>query len=212
MLRKIFARTVGTVLASVLLWPAAALACSRTSVSGSDATIGARAGMDAVLLDQAILVELNLRRCQNGLGPLRSSANLRSVALNHAKWMARNTTVSHQSSVPGQSTLSARMSSSGVDFTTGAENIGMVHRFQLDGQSFKIRDGASCAFATYGGKPISAHSYASLARYAVDLWMASSGHRRNILNPRVSIVGSAAALNSDTQYCGQVYLTQDFAG
>lgn len=212
MLRKLVVRAVGTALALTLMMPGVAWACSRTAVSGADAVIGPRAGMDAVLLDKAILVELNYRRCENGLGPLRSSANLRSVALNHAKWMARNTTVSHQSGVPGQSTLSARMSSSGVSFTTGAENIGMVHRFQLDGQSFKIRDGAACEFATYGGKPISAHSYASLARYAVDLWMASSGHRRNILNPRVSMVGSGAAINSNAQYCGQVYLTQDFAG
>ena len=212
MLLTTLARAVGTAFALMILVSTTATACSRSSVSGANAMIGKGGGLDAALLDRAILIELNYQRCQNGLAALQASPNLRSIALNHAKWMARNSTVSHQSGVAGQSTLGARMSSSGVRFSAGSENIGMVHRFQLDGQSFKINNAASCKFSTYGGTPISAHSYASLARYAVDLWMASSGHRRNILDRRVSMVGSAAAVNAAAQYCGQVYLAQNFAG
>lgn len=212
MLPKTLASAVFAALALMVCVPTMAAACSRQAVAGAQSMIGAGGGLDAALLDKAILVELNFQRCQNGLGPLQDSPNLRSVALNHAKWMARNSTVSHRSGVAGQSTLSARLASSGVPFMTGSENIGMVHRFQVDGQSFKIKNGASCQFSTNGGQPISAHSYATLAHYAVTLWMASSGHRHNILDPRVSMVGSAAAVNTGAQYCGQVFLSQNFAG
>lgn len=215
MLLTTLTRAVGTAIVLMIFAATAATAavtCSRSSVTGANAMIGAGGRLNSALLDQAILVELNFQRCQKGLAALQASPSLRNIAQNQAKWMARNSTVSHQSGVPGQTTLSARMSSSGVRFSAGSENIGMVHRFQIDGQSFRINNAGSCKFSTYGGKPIAEHSYASLARYVVDLWMASAGHRRNILDQRVSMVGSAAALNVAAQYCGQVYLAQNFAG
>ena len=109
-------------------------------------------------------------------------------------------------------TRSSPLKSSGVRFRAGSENIGLVHRFQIDGQRFRIRDASTCAFATGSGTPIGTHSYASLARHAVNLWMASSGHRRNILDRKVTMVGSAAAVDTSAPYCGQVYLSQNFAG
>ena len=68
-----------------------------------------------------------------------------------------------------------------------------------------------CRFASQSGDPLPAHSYASLARHAVGLWMGSSGHRKNILNPQVTRVSTAAAFGNG-QYCGQFWLTQNFVG
>ncbi len=188
-------------------------ACSRASVAGAEAMVQPGSGINVALVDAAILSELNYQRCKAGRGALSANAGLRDVAATHAKWMARTATVSHKSGVAGQSTLKARMSSSGVKFHAGSENIGMVHRYKIDGGAmFRIRDAGSCSFATSAGQPIGAHSYGSLARQMVDLWMASSGHRKNILDPKVSMVGSAAAFNANAPHCGQFYLSQNFAG
>lgn len=199
--------------AAVLLTAAASAAdaCSRPSVPGSDVRLDA-GSLNVALADKTILAELNYHRCKAGLSALAASANLRHVAETHAKWMARTSKVSHQSSVSGQSSLRARLSSSGVKFHAGSENIAMVHRFRIDGTRFRVQDSSACSFATNGGQPIASHSYASLARHAVNLWMASSGHRRNILDRQVTMVGSAAALNPGAPYCGQVFLSQNFAG
>ena len=194
-----------------MLCSGAAAACSKPVVAGADRTVGAK-GFDAALADKAILAELNYQRCKAGLPGLKASANLRSVADTHARWMAASNTVSHRSTVPGQGTLKARISSSGVRARAASENIAMLHRFDIDGTSFKVRDASACAFATNGGKAIPAHSYASLARRAVGLWMASSGHRKNILDRKVTMVGSAAAVDPSAPYCGQIYLSQNFAG
>jgi uncharacterized protein YkwD len=189
-----------------------ASACSRDTVSGANAVIDPRGGIDAALLDAAIRSELNYHRCKAGRSALSGNVGLRQVAGTHAKWMAKTATVSHQSGVAGQSTLKARMSTSGVKFRAGSENIGMVHRFRIDGQSFRIRDAGSCSFATQAGETIGAHSYGTLARHMVDLWMASSKHRKNILDPKVSMVGSAAGFNAKAPYCGQFFMSQNFAG
>jgi uncharacterized protein YkwD len=194
----------------VVIAAGSANACTRAAVSGSDAPLGAK--LNVALLDKAILSELNVQRCKAGLPALKASTDLRQVAEVHSRWMARTSKVSHQSTVAGQSTLKARLSSSGLRVRAGSENLAMVHRYALDGMQFRIRDASSCSFATAGGQAIPMHSYASLARHAVTLWMASSGHRRNILDRKVTMVGSAAALNASAPNCGQIFLSQNFAG
>jgi uncharacterized protein YkwD len=198
--------------ALLFLGLSAAQACDRASVSGANRMVDPGDRIDAALLDAAIRVEVNYHRCKAGLAPLKAATGLRRVAETHAKWMAKKGQVTHKSTVAGQATLRARLSTSGVKFKTGAENVGMVHRFQIDGGSFRITDASACAFATNAGKPIPAHSYGSLARLAVSLWMASPGHRANILNRNVKLIGSAAGFDASAPWCGQFYLSQNFAG
>jgi len=185
-------------------------ACSRPMPAGADAVIQPGKAINAALLDAAVLSEVNYYRCRSGLPKLAPSASLRRVAETHAKWMARNMSVTHRSTVGGQSTLKARLSTSGVKFKTGAENIGMVHRYRIDGMSFRIN--GQCAFSTYGGKAIPPHTYASLARTMVDYWYHSPGHRANMMNRKVKVMGAGAALNTGAPYCGQFYMSQNFAG
>lgn len=201
-------KAIATAMAALIMLAAPAAACSRASVSGSGAMI--KSDINQRLVDAAILSELNYHRCQAGLQRLKSSSGLRNVAATHAKWMARTRTVSHDSRVAGQRTLKSRLSTSGVRFRAGGENIGMVHRFQIDGARFRIH--GACKFSRSSGQPIGVHSYASLARHMVNLWMASPGHRRNILDRKVSLVGSAAGFNGSAPNCGQFFVAQDFAG
>jgi len=187
-----------------------ASACTRDYPAGADQIVPAR--IDQQMLDAVVRAEVNYERCRAGLRPLGPAKSaLVEVAEAHSRWMAGSGQLSHRSGVAGKSSLTERIRAANVEARKGAENIGMVHRYRIDGQHFRILDGASCSFANRSGERLHAHSYASLARHAVGLWMGSSGHRRNILDPGVTRVSTAAAFG-DGQYCGQFWLTQNFVG
>ncbi len=197
---------------TIVLTVGAAQACSRKPVSGGAQLIDASRKINQRLLDRAILSEVNYERCRAGLSPVRSEPRLIKAAAGHSAWMAKARRVSHKSTVSGRQTVRARIKRTGIKIRTGAENIGMVHRFKVDNVNFLIRNASSCQFATHGGQPIPQHSYASLARTIVKFWMNSHGHRANILNRQVRMMGTAAALDKSAEYCGTYYITQDFAG
>jgi uncharacterized protein YkwD len=187
-----------------------ASACTRDYPAGANEMVPAR--VDQRLLDAVVRAEVNFERCRAGLRPLGPAQSaLVEVAAAHSRWMARSGQLSHRSGVAGKSSLTERIRSANIAASKGAENIGMVHRYRIDGQHFRILDGGSCHFASQSGERLPAHSYASLARHAVGLWMNSAGHRRNILDPGVTRVSTAAAFG-EGRYCGQFWLTQNFVG
>lgn len=202
--------TIVTFLSAIFLFSLDAQACSRRTVAGSDKLIMPERRINESLLDAAVRVEVNYYRCRAGLRPLRSDASLRKLAKGHSKWMARARNMSHTSTVSGRRTLGDRLKRSGIRWKAAAENIGMVHRFQLEAQRF-YGDSDSCQFTNSSGRKIQPHSYRSLARYIVGLWMNSPGHKHNIMDRRMTKVGTAIALDSKAQFCGTYYITQNFA-
>jgi len=208
--------TIAAVAAGIVLVFASAMeaeACSRNVSAKAAQTVVPSTRINQSLLDHAIRAEVNFHRCRAGLKSLADAGGgVANQAKKHSSWMARTQQLTHRSTVSGSSTLKQRLKNSGVRFRTGAENIGMVHRYRIDNQRFKIVNSNACQFTTRGGKPLPAHSYASLARHAVNLWMKSSGHRKNILNRKVSKMSTAVAFDPNAQYCGRFWLTQDFVG
>lgn len=191
----------------------AADACSRNVSAQAARTAVPTKGIDQALLDQAVRQEVNFHRCRAGLRPLAAAGGrLTQQAHIHSQWMARTQKLSHKSSVRGAATLSHRIRNAGIPMRTGAENIGRVNRFQIDNRRFRIVNANACQFTTSSGQPLPAHSYATLARVIVDLWMNSSGHRKNILNRRVTHVSTAVAFDPRAKYCGRFWLTQNFVG
>ncbi len=199
-------------ISAALMVGGATNACALARVSGVDAVVPASGRIDARLIDASIRAEVNYQRCRAGLGELAEAPGLAEAATTHAKWMARSRTMSHDSSVPGQSSVLARLQSAGIDFRAGSENIGMIARYGIDGIQFRIRDASACAFATQAGETIGAHSYQSLARHIVNLWAASPAHRKNMLDPKVRMVGSGAGFDPSAPYCGAFYVSQEYAG
>ncbi len=187
-------------------------ACTRAPVSGAKAIIDPTKRINQRLFTRAILSEVNYERCKAGLAPLSAESALIRIAEGHSKWMAKARNVSHKSTIAGRRSFKARIKSTGMKVRTGAENIGMIHRFQIDDIRFRIRSAQACHFETYSGKRIRPHSYGSLARTVVGYWMRSRGHRANILNRNVRKMGTAAAFDRGAEYCGAYYITQDFAG
>ena len=194
-----------------LSFAAQADACSRKAVSGGNQVIQPGKHINASLLDAAVRVEVNYHRCRAGLGKVRSEPKLRTMAAGHSKWMARARNMTHTSTVSGRRTLGDRIKRSGLRWKATAENIGMVYRFRMEQKQFFIDNAASCQFSNSAGQVIPPHSYQSLARYIVNLWMNSPGHRHNILDRRMRMVGTAIHHDPKAQYCGTYYITQDFA-
>lgn len=193
--------------------PVAAETCTRTVSNKAAQTVVPTGQIDQDLLDIAIRNEVNFHRCRAGISQVRDAGNgLARQAMKHSLWMAQSQQLTHRSTVPGASTLSQRVKASGVSFRTGSENIGMVHRYQIDNQRFKILSASQCKFATFDGNALPPHSYASLARHIVTLWMDSPSHRKNILDRKVKKVSTAVAFDQNAQYCGRYWLTQNFIG
>lgn len=200
-------------LAFVVASPSTAEACSRAVSKAAATTAVPASSINQGLLDAAIRVEVNFHRCRAGLPRVGDAGNgLAAQARKHSQWMARTQQLTHRSTLPGAATLKQRVRAAGVKYRAGSENIGMVHRYQIDNRRFKILNSGSCQFSTYDGKALPAHSYASLARHVVELWMNSPGHRKNILDRKVNRVSSAVAFDPKAQYCGRFWVTQNFIG
>ena len=188
-------------------------ACSRSIPAKAERMVVPSERIDQDLLDAAVRAEVNFHRCRAGLPALSEAGRgLAQMVKTHSTWMASTQTLSHRNTIPGKSSLSQRVKASGERFRTGAENIGMVHRYQLDNLRFQIIDQRSCEFATLDGRPVPPHSYATLARHAVGLWMNSPGHRKNNLNREVNRISTGVAFDPKAPYCGQFWLTQNFLG
>ena len=190
---------------------AAAAGCGAAMPAPAERTAVPGRGIDRDLLDAAFRAEVNRHRCARGLPALAPAAPMARQAQTHSRWMAEAGKLSHTSTVRGRRKLMDRLRASGLRFRTGTENIGMVPRYRIDGGRFRVLDAGACRFATAAGKALPPHSYASLARHVVAMWMNSPGHRRNVLDPQVRRVATAAA-PQPAPHCGRVWLTQNFIG
>jgi len=202
-----------TAVAFVLTSVQAAEACSRNVSAKAARTVVPAQNIDQALLSQAIRTEVNFHRCRAGLQSVKSaSGELRKQATRHSGWMAKFQQLTHRSTVAGSATLKQRFQNAGISYRAGSENIGMVHRYQIDNRRFNIVDSRACKFAASDGTPLPAHSYASLARHIVNLWMESPGHRKNILDRKVTRMTSGVAFDPKAKYCGRFWVTQNFVG
>jgi len=114
-------------------------------------------------LESQVLVELNTIRRARGLAPLRLSAPLSSAADSHSRAMGTFGFFSHSS-------------------RDGSEFWKRVQRFYGPGRSGTWSVGENLLWSTTGLD----------ASRALQLWMASPSHRKNILTPRWREIGLAA--------------------
>ncbi|MBP7000143.1 CAP domain-containing protein [Amaricoccus sp.] len=164
------------------------------------------------MFQEAVLFYVNVERRRAGQRPLADDPKLARMAAGHAANMAAQRLMSHRLATPKGGRLVERLDVSGVAYRRAGENIAMEKAFRLIGRPISTR-AAGCAF-TYAdtGEPVPRHSYASLADAAVARWMASKGHRANILDPNFRRMGAGAAIDPGGPACGDVYLAQNFAG
>lgn len=125
------------------------------------------------------VIELsNEARKQQGLAPLSPSVTLHSAATHHSEDMQKFKFFAHTNPQDPTNTLSRRLKVAGSTSLASAENI-----FQCEGY-----------------KP------EELAKMAVQSWLTSPGHRRNLLDPSYNRIGVGIVGGKDGYY-----FTQDFA-
>ncbi|MEM8571908.1 MAG: CAP domain-containing protein [Pseudomonadota bacterium] len=166
---------------------------------------------DQALFDEAVLLFSNAARRHHGRAPLVGDPALAQAASDHAKNMARLKTHSHELPVRGQRDLSQRIKRRSVSFRLAAENIAMDKVYMLLGRPISAKFNG-CNFR-YGDtrEPVPAHTYASLAQQVVSRWLASPGHKKNLLNRKYERIGSGIGVDPNGQACGDFYLVQNFA-
>lgn len=184
--------------------------CTRKVSDKAARTLVPPTNIDYRLLDRAIRAEVNYHRCGAGLSEvIYAGDSLMLVAQKHSKWMAEQNNLSHFNAMRGLESLGKRVRAASVAYRSASENIVAVHQYQIDNRRFKTVDRKACQFVA-NGKLIAAHSYASLARHTVELWVKSPGHRKNILSPKSAKMVVAVAHSSTRRYCGKFWLTQNF--
>ena len=206
---------LGVLAAILLLIPASAAwsACSAPAFSAAQRNTIQVAAPNQALFSAALVLALNQQRCQAGRDPMTTAANHIKAATFHSENMVKTRKFSHRSSVAGQRTFKDRARLAGMSFRYLAENIARRPRFNFPlGKSFRVVNRSSCRFADPAtGKTIAAHSYASLAQSVTAQWMASSGHRKNILNRKSKRTGAAVAFDARAANCGDFYITQIYS-
>lgn len=167
--------------------------------------------IDQALFSAAQVAATNYYRCRAGLPELKMDRTLVKSATSHSVSMAKRTELSHR--VRGEASMKTRYRKAGVSTRIFMENILLNSRMQVGRNMFIERDRATCHYVFAGNKKkVPAHTYASLALKSAQLFYDSPSHRKNMLDRRVSRLGSATALSTkSTQPCGAFFVTQNFA-
>jgi len=156
--------------------------------------------MDAARLEKKIHALINLERGKAGLTGLAWDERLRRIARNYSQEMASGGFFSHYG--PDGRDFSDRYQSAGYDCATpsGPETI------CVGGENL-AQDNLYSAIVQRKGRTIYRwHTEAQLAAEVVRRWMASEGHRRNILTSYYRRQGVGVAIARD----GKVFITENF--
>lgn len=171
--------------------------------------------IDYPLLQAAIFYETNRERIKFNLSPFSHSPALEKAAAEHSWSMVRLNFFSHSSPVQGKRTLQDRLNGVGVVNSSSAENIADVFGIEyISGKAVYSPEQNKGYFSyTLKGRPIENHTYVGLARNALEGWMNSPGHRKNILNPRYAFLGVGAAHYKNPRFFNidNFKLTQNFS-
>jgi uncharacterized protein YkwD len=164
------------------------------------------AGFDTGLASTLVLEHTNAARRRHGLPALAPSQELETVAGAHSRDMAERNYFSHTTrGLLKRESFGERARSAGITRARMAENIAMLPALK-SGVVYTRRnpDGSREREVTSEN-----YTYDGLAQAAVEKWMESPGHRRNILDPALEQlgVGCAIATRGDIPY---IYITQNF--
>jgi uncharacterized protein YkwD len=158
-----------------------------------------RPSVRAADLAQRIHVRINAERARNGLSPLAWDKALSRIAAGHSRDMAKRKYLAHDSpegqGFPDRYARASYTCRIRIGRTTygGAENIALNHLYE------SVTTVNGVAYYDW-------NSPEKIAGKAVEGWMKSPGHRKNILTPHWKREGIGVEIAPD----GKVYITQNF--
>ena len=151
------------------------------------------AAVNVPLLNEAICHETNVERAKHGRRALPTRPVLEKAAQLHADLMVRDGFFAHQHpSLKEYKTPMERNRLAGVLNPKPAENIAVVIGFPYKSKQKVYGSGRGNFSLTPNGPLLKAHTYVGLARAALNQWMNSPGHRKNILSASAVSMGCAA--------------------
>ncbi len=192
--------------------PAAAVDCNQGALPAAWTQAIDVSNPNFQTFSNAVRYYSNWERCRYGLPPLKGDRSLLLATMTHSANMARANNMSHTLNVRGQATLRDRMRSANVSMRRASENIAQNYVYVLGGRERRLATNGQCGFTYTNGQKIPRHSYASLAYELVNLWMASPGHRQNLLDRKVNRMEAAYGYTPEQSSCGFIYVAQNFAG
>lgn len=160
------------------------------------------AQVDPGLLTEALRHLVNDARCQRGATPLALSPAAVQAAHGHARSMAKYNFMSHTSPIEGRETLPQRIKAESGSFGYAAENVARAATTMLDANGCLGPAAAGAGMPTYGG----------LARGLFNMWIGSSKHSANMLNPTYRQVGAGIGVNPQKYRCGEIAAAMVFIG
>jgi uncharacterized protein YkwD len=141
--------------------------------------------INLALIEQLVLQRIDTLRVSKGLTALSVDTSLTKAAIDHAQWLVKQRSISHRQPVPAKATVQRRAAFyGGTEFLCG-ENIAASFIIEL------MADG--------NGKRYRNITYNDIANEFVRLWVQSSGHYANIINPVYSYTGLAVSYHPKTR-------------
>ena len=132
----------------------------------------------STLADEVVALA-NFNRKEQGKAPLTMDPTLTKAAVGHSKEMLQMNYFSHRSPVPGRVKVRNRVNLAGGDPIRLAENIYQCNGFRRE----------------------------TVPAKAVDSWLKSPGHRKNLMDDRLNKIGVGVVTRN-----GVFYVTQVFSG
>ncbi len=171
--------------------------------------------------DESLLVKTlyrftNNARKKNNIPIFTWNDTLAFTAHDHSLDMVSFQFLSHISPDKNNQTLQQRLKNHGFLLTHHkiAENIGVDYILDIAGKPYYKKNNGlkNPLYINHKtGEPIQAQTYEQFARDMVDQWLASPGHRKNILNPGLTHIG-IGAIHGQYQNFNAIYVTQIFMG
>jgi uncharacterized protein YkwD len=169
--------------------------------------------IDYPLLNAALFYESNRARAENGLPPLRWNLQLEITAYNHSLFMVDQFEFAHYSGSSARRSPGDRAALAGVTNPQIQENLGI--NFALDyieNTPFYVHGDGVFSYDNNPAHFLPVLTYREFARRAVDLWMDSFSHRRNLLSEKAVQMGTGAFFfrEANAGYFPKFRTTQNF--
>lgn len=171
--------------------------------------------IDLALLDAAVFHETNRQRSENELPALDFEPALREAATVQVRGMIRMQAISHSHPDADKKTQEDRFDLLGIDTMMRAENVALVFgiRYESGTEVYKRKKAGRMVYsAKPNGTPIQPHTYASFSENLLENWMASPGHRRNILTKGLKTLGTSSLHDRSALGMDAFYSAQEFGG
>ncbi len=168
---------------------------SRLADSAYDAAIDFRA-IDYDRLAASCLLASNEARVAHGARAVSHHPKLELAGREYAMSMSRGQFFAHEHPTDSsQQTPEIRARNAGITNPFIAENLALIQGYPVpDATPVFVREGGFSINAN--GPIITPHTYRSVAKYVVQGWLDSPGHRRNLLSGDAVQLGCGAALTS----------------